>query len=996
MKNQWLAVIRDHDLSVARVAAGRNKEMKVMFLSDFKSAGTESKTGEVPIQDFAGIKNWLQKNHVPLKKLKLAVSSLGLITRIIALPQMTNDDLEMLITDHIDQYFTLNVQNYIIDYRILNKYWENERPMINVLLAAFPRERMEVIWSLCQYLGFEPMVVDLTADCLARLYSNLTEKVQKTRSPDSQPGAFPGDIAIVSLHADKVEFVLLANGTFFLYSDMELDLQAVSDRLDRMMKLDQKIQGNWNDQVQASHQAEDIPGHRNDQISLEDTLHDNEPILADDTDRQDAIVQQDDIISDEKTKLEDENYVKDENIPEDVTVPEDETPPIEAESISPAIVEPRWGTLIFAPDTGEIKLNLSSYTDDIQLISAEEAGYDDIRSSYPTDIQQDEPVPEIDDTSILSPEVNSGPEAGTEDTREVRFENVDELPGSDVWYDRDQLLNQLIGLEESKQDLLTDRENITIFDWDSTAKSFFATKATNGFADIQDNIDSQSEKVLPEGSAEDLIEVERMFFDGIDEGPAGLFKDESTDADVQFPDVLEPETDSVGFNVEEEINEPTDYQDKNQEQNTEDLFALTDDDIFLDLAKALPQLDFSIGLQQDDQPEPVELLDLGKSGLPFNDINNITLGDSILAPNEDNTQTENNFFDEDPIWIEEDEEEDRSGFRQAAITIRPSNEEQEEFILEDLFVPLDSLDEELAITLTKQDLAKQENLPEELETLAEASPGSMMEQNDNPIDQHLSEEEFSKLENLSEEASDNENILNSFVEEDNYSQDIFDSLADLQEISLGDISEVSLENIPEVSFDDFSNTGSDSNGQPLTDEAGDLRLSRQDTTVLNLAETSSLEEKLERIQVLDTDQLPNPNNEKPFLLSSIGMGERNIFDNLDLSIMIIGTERAGTDLSDRNPKEELEFSLSPVLATLSELLSFFAARHFGQTVHTIYLTGEFCDLPGLEEIFQENLGIRTQTGFPNGWKPQFEGSSKVFAAQWQKYGSLYGLALRED
>jgi type IV pilus assembly protein PilM len=35
-------------------------------------------------------------------------------------------------------------------------------------------------------------------------------------------------------------------------------------------------------------------------------------------------------------------------------------------------------------------------------------------------------------------------------------------------------------------------------------------------------------------------------------------------------------------------------------------------------------------------------------------------------------------------------------------------------------------------------------------------------------------------------------------------------------------------------------------------------------------------------------------------------------------------------------------------------------------------------------------------GFPDGWKPKFKGNSKTMMANWQKYGDLYGLALRED
>ncbi|RNC29309.1 MAG: hypothetical protein AWM53_00662 [Candidatus Dichloromethanomonas elyunquensis] len=538
MKKQWLAVIRDDDISVAKVAAGKNKEMKVMSLSVYRLPENGLSLNEQS-QDFAGIKDWLHRQRVPLKQLKLAVSNFGLITRVIALPQMTNNDLEKLITDHIDQYFTLNIQNYLIDYRVLNKYWENGKPMINVLLAAFPREKMQAVWSLCRYLGFEPMVLDLTADCLARLYSHL---------------AIPGDMAIVSLNGDKVEFVLLENGVFFLYSDMEMDMRTVSQNIDRKIS-EQKLSA---------------------------------------------------------IKLESEG--------------EQDSLPVFQEN------------KIFAPSPEEMTLYLSSYTDDAELFSAQ-------------------------DTPLFN---------NLQENKTGNVQELSEEKGS--WDDREQILNELIGLE----------------------------------AEAWDEVNAPRDKNK---------RPEELSFQ-----PADFFEEEDRDI---FP---------------------------NNQRDTHFDFDLKGDDPYF----SLNDLGFSI--------EPL--------------------------PNENQAE----------------EQED---FRQAAMLIEKKSEEPEEFALEDLFVPMESLEEELVITLTQQ--------------------------------------------------------------------------------QVDDDTEDSLEN-----------------------------------------------------------------------------------------------------------KAELKKNLNPVLTTLSELLSFFAARHFGQTVHSIYLTGEFCTLPYLEEIFQENLGVKTAVGFPNGWKPRFEGNSRNFADGWQKYGSIYGLALRED
>lgn len=233
MAKQWLAVIRDNELLVARISVKRNKDMKIHFLAQYPGQfpiSLEAEDGEINYE-LRELKHWFQSLNIPLKKIKIAVSSLGLITRVISLPEMPKFDLENLMTNHIDQYFTVDVSKYLIDYRIIDKYQDNEKTMMNVLLAAFPIERMDYVLKLCRRLGSEPAIVDLGADCVARIYGYLIRERFKNTANVSE-GASVGDMAIVSLHSEKAEFVLLRNGQFFIYSETEMDIEGLSYKTD--------------------------------------------------------------------------------------------------------------------------------------------------------------------------------------------------------------------------------------------------------------------------------------------------------------------------------------------------------------------------------------------------------------------------------------------------------------------------------------------------------------------------------------------------------------------------------------------------------------------------------------------------------------------------------------------------------------------------------------------------------------------------------------------
>lgn len=249
-QKQWLAVVRGNHWVVAKVAR-RKFNLDILRLSEFRvepESESEAEDGQeqhgenVLVQkeslqaekrlnggkNTASLKEWLHKNRVPIKKLRIAVSCPGVITRMITLPLMSLQDLDKLLTLHVDQYFTLNISDYVVDYRVLERLIEDGEMRQRVLLAALPKYQWETLWSEWENIGFKPEVVDLAADGLARLYSQLTLKGKNQKNTAELEA--PLDLAIVELSADRVEFILLEHGVFFLYSDLEVTL----DELDQV------------------------------------------------------------------------------------------------------------------------------------------------------------------------------------------------------------------------------------------------------------------------------------------------------------------------------------------------------------------------------------------------------------------------------------------------------------------------------------------------------------------------------------------------------------------------------------------------------------------------------------------------------------------------------------------------------------------------------------------------------------------------------------------
>ena len=246
---KWLAVIQGNHWVVAKVKKVKAK-LKILKIAEYtmemdssveaslnllwdqeekgfvKASSQQSKATDTSA---LSLRQWLQKEKVPLKRLNIAFSCQGVITRMITLPLMPVKDLNTLLTEQVDQYFTLNIEDYVVDYRIIDFFEEEGQKRQHVLLAALPKYQWEPFWNFLREAGIKPKAVDLSPDCLSRLYGLISIKTGKMDQKE-QP-LFIEDLAIIDLGRERIEFVLLEKGLFFLYSDLQLSLEDLRQTL---------------------------------------------------------------------------------------------------------------------------------------------------------------------------------------------------------------------------------------------------------------------------------------------------------------------------------------------------------------------------------------------------------------------------------------------------------------------------------------------------------------------------------------------------------------------------------------------------------------------------------------------------------------------------------------------------------------------------------------------------------------------------------------------
>lgn len=256
---KWLAVIQGNHWVVAKVKKSKAK-LKILKIAEYTMEIDTSAEASL------SLRQWLQKEKVPLKRLYIAFSCPGVITRMITLPIIPGKDLNVLLTEQVDQYFTLNIEDYVVDYRIIDTFEEEGQKRQHVLLAALPRFHWEPLWNLLREAEVKPKTVDLSADCLSRLYGLIS--IRTGKFDQKEHPLFIEDIAIIDLGRERIEFVLLEKGLFFLYSDLLLSLEELRQTLAGYQEQQNSVKAEGLDTASSMHQ-EDIGSFSVEPVSYE-------------------------------------------------------------------------------------------------------------------------------------------------------------------------------------------------------------------------------------------------------------------------------------------------------------------------------------------------------------------------------------------------------------------------------------------------------------------------------------------------------------------------------------------------------------------------------------------------------------------------------------------------------------------------------------------------------------------------------------------------------
>lgn len=115
------------------------------------------------------IKINLKKNMVKSKEAIITTSSSTIISRDIIIPVVADDEMETVIRYEIEQYLPIKLDDYIIQFTVLDKLVEADGEKYKVNVVSYPKITASGYYDLLTELDLTPLILDVNFNSLRKL-----------------------------------------------------------------------------------------------------------------------------------------------------------------------------------------------------------------------------------------------------------------------------------------------------------------------------------------------------------------------------------------------------------------------------------------------------------------------------------------------------------------------------------------------------------------------------------------------------------------------------------------------------------------------------------------------------------------------------------------------------------------------------------------------------------------------------------------------------------
>lgn len=117
------------------------------------------------------IKGVMKEQNMKAKNAKIIMSGTNIITRIYMINKVQGQNEDMTITKSMPSYLPVDIENYRIDYKVLQTVRERNEDKYKVFVTAVPKNILQSYVDVLQGLDLNPLAVDIPANSTAKFFN---------------------------------------------------------------------------------------------------------------------------------------------------------------------------------------------------------------------------------------------------------------------------------------------------------------------------------------------------------------------------------------------------------------------------------------------------------------------------------------------------------------------------------------------------------------------------------------------------------------------------------------------------------------------------------------------------------------------------------------------------------------------------------------------------------------------------------------------------------
>ena len=125
------------------------------------------------------IKETLNSHNIGREKCVFISNSSDIVTREVTMPYAKNSEIQSMIKFQIERYLPIMPDDYIIQYKNIEDFSENNIKKSKIRIVAYPKVMSEEYRNLCKELDMIPHSLDITSNVVSKIFSvckNVNEK----------------------------------------------------------------------------------------------------------------------------------------------------------------------------------------------------------------------------------------------------------------------------------------------------------------------------------------------------------------------------------------------------------------------------------------------------------------------------------------------------------------------------------------------------------------------------------------------------------------------------------------------------------------------------------------------------------------------------------------------------------------------------------------------------------------------------------------------------